>query len=289
MSEIRETTWDDLDGVVDLFVARSRDASAVVDVQREHVLQAWGLPGYDMGWVAVRSKGIVGHAALDATHTVVHAAADPDDGDTLLERVEERARERGFEEIALTVVPGDRPLRALAERNGFTLDREVLRMWRPLVETFGEARWPDDVVVRRYTDADGERVHALLDEAYARWDTDYAPRAHDAWLAFMTDHAEFDPELFFLVERHGDLVACALLWKETNGRGWVKDLAVREDQRGRGLAKALLLHAFREYADRGATSVGLKVDSTNPTGAPQLYERVGFVVDQRQGMWVKRL
>jgi len=59
--------------------------------------------------------------------------------------------------------------------------------------------------------------------------------------------------------------------------------------RGKGLAKALLHHAFRAYAERGATRVGLKVDSTNPTGAPQLYERAGFVTDQRYGIWIKRL
>ena len=47
-----------------------------------------------------------------------------------------------------------------------------------------------------------------------------------------------------------------------------------------GLGKALLQHGFREYARRGAARVGLKVDATNPTGAPQLYERVGFVTDQ---------
>jgi hypothetical protein len=35
--------------------------------------------------------------------------------------------------------------------------------------------------------------------------------------------------------------------------------------------------------------VGLKVDSTNPTGAPQLYERVGFAIDRRYGIWAKPL
>ena len=47
-------------------------------------------------------------------------------------------------------------------------------------------------------------------------------------------------------------------------------------ERGRGIAKALLQHAFRVYAARGAKQVGLKVDSTNPTGAIQLYERLGL-------------
>jgi ribosomal protein S18 acetylase RimI-like enzyme len=35
--------------------------------------------------------------------------------------------------------------------------------------------------------------------------------------------------------------------------------------------------------------VGLKVDADNPTGAPRLYERVGFVTDRRYGIWAKRL
>jgi mycothiol synthase len=289
VSAIRETTWDDLDGVVDLLAARSRAAFGVSGVQREHVRQRWELPGNDMGWVAEADGGIVGHASLDATHDVVHAARDPGVGDALLEQVEERARGRGFGEITLTVVPEDRPLYSLVERSGFALDREILRMWRSLASPFPGAVWPEDVMLRSYTDADGERVHALLDETYSAWDANYVPRAHEAWLAFMTDHEDFDPDLFFLVERDGDLVACALHWKESKGQGWVKDIVVREDQRGRGLAKSLLHHAFRAYADRGVGKVGLKVDSTNPTGAPQLYERVGFVTDQRQGRWVKRL
>ena len=69
----------------------------------------------------------------------------------------------------------------------------------------------------------------------------------------------------------------------------MKDIVVRESERGRGLATALLHHAFREYARRGATRVGLKVDSNNPTGAARLYERVGMRTDRRYGSWTKRL
>ena len=38
-----------------------------------------------------------------------------------------------------------------------------------------------------------------------------------------------------------------------------------------------------------ALAVGLKVDADNPTGAPQLYERVGFVIDRRYTIWSKAL
>ena len=88
----------------------------------------------------------------------------------------------------------------------------------------------------------------------------------------MTDHEEFDPALWFLVERDGELVACALHWKEQQSTGWVKDIAVADAERGHGLGSALLDHALRAYAARGVQRVGLKVDSSNPTGAPQLYD-----------------
>jgi ribosomal protein S18 acetylase RimI-like enzyme len=132
-------------------------------------------------------------------------------------------------------------------------------------------------------------VHALLDAAYSGWDENYVTRTHEGWLAFMTQHDEFDPSLWFLVERDDELVACALYWKEHRSSGWVKDIVVAESMRGRGLGKALLHHGMRVYADRGAERVGLKVDSNNPTGAPQLYARVGFVTDRRYGIWTHTL
>jgi len=162
-------------------------------------------------------------------------------------------------------------------------------MWRTLDGDVAAAEWPSDVSVRSYLDADGERVHELLDDAYAGWDRDYVERGHDDWLAFMTAHDDFDPALWFLAERDDQLVGCALHWRETQGKGWVKDLVVDPSERGRGLGKALLQHGFAAYRDRGAERVGLKVDAGNPTGAPQLYERVGFVIDRRYAVWIKRL
>jgi ribosomal protein S18 acetylase RimI-like enzyme len=132
-------------------------------------------------------------------------------------------------------------------------------------------------------------VQALLDDAYSAWDATYVPQPHEDWLRWMTEHDEFDPELWLLAEREQELVGCALYWSEAKQRGWLKDLVVRADERGRGLAKALLAEGFRRYRERGARSVGLKVESTNPTGAPQLYARLGFEVDQRYVTWVKRL
>ena len=57
--------------------------------------------------------------------------------------------------------------------------------------------------------------------------------------------------------------------------------------RGQGYAKALLLHAFREFYDRGLPRVTLGVDAENPTGATHLYERVGMHVEHENVVYEK--
>jgi mycothiol synthase len=286
--EIRAFGQADFDEVFDLLDSRSRAAFGVSEQNRDVVRQWLAVPGTD-GWVAVDDGRVVGHATLSESHDAAITASSPELNDQFLSVVEDRARERGFDNIVVITPREDEPLDALVRRSGFTADREVWRMWRTLQGELPEARWPDGVTVRTYTDADGERVHALLDAAYVGWDTEYVAQSHDGWLAFMTQHDEFDPALWFLVERDGELVGCALHWKEHQQRGWVKDIVVTESERGHGLGTSLLHHALRAYAARGVDQVGLKVDSTNPTGAPQLYKRVGFTTDRRYGTWIKRL
>jgi ribosomal protein S18 acetylase RimI-like enzyme len=288
VADIRDATWDDFDAVFELLDARSRAAFGSSQQDRKYLRQRWNLPRGGR-WVAVAEGTIVGYAMLDESQEIGHVAVDPDVGDALFAHVEQQARLHGFDHVDVTAVPEDEPLYAAVQRNGYTLDREILRMWRTLDGDLPAPRWPEGLTVRTYDDADSERVHALLDDIYSGWDRDYVARSHEGWLSFMTGHDEFDPALWFLVERNGELVACALHWKENQRRGWVKDLVVHESQRGRGLGKALLHHGFAAYAARDVERVGLKVDSTNPTGAPQLYERIGFETDQRLGIWQKRL
>ena len=281
--EIRSATPDDLELAYELLSAQSRAAFGISEVARSDLEQRWSAAVVD------RYLTDAGYAALDETGTFELAAADRAEADALFETVAARARERGLAELHTVVADADVPFLALVERAGFTRHGGVWRMWKPLDGELPEAQWPDGVLVRTYENADGVRVQALLDDAYTAWDATYVPRTHEDWLAWMTDHDDFDPGLWFLAERDGALVACALNWRERQGRGWVKDLVVAEGERGRGLANALLHHTFRTYAARGATHVGLKVEPENPTGAPQLYERVGFATDRTYGIWVKRL
>lgn len=283
--EIRAATPDDLDGVFDLLAVRSRAAFGVSEADRGELVDAWRVAGTDR--FVADDGAIVGYALLDSAEGAGFSGADAHVLDALLDRIEERARERGCEK--LTVIAEDEPVDALVRRAGFESHGEVLRMWRVLNGSLPQPSWPDGVRVRAYEDRDARAVQVLLDDAYSAWDDNYVPRPHDDWLEWMTSHDEFDPLLWFLAERDGDLVGCALHWKEHQRRGWLKDIVVRADNRGTGLGRALLEQGIRAYGERGAERIGLKVDSTNPTGAVELYERAGFEADRRSGIWVKRL
>lgn len=287
MPEIRAATVGDVEQVFELLDARSRAAFGTSEVSRPFVEAELRRSIADR-FVAEQSGVVVGYAHVRPTHDVVVATSDAETADGLLARVEQRARERGAEAIEATVVAEDMPFHALVQRAGFAHARDILRMWRVLDGDLATPAWPDDVTVRAYEDDDAPLVKSLLDDAYA-WDAHFAPQTLEEWLAFMTDHDEFDPSLWFLVERDGELVASALHWKEHHHRGWLKDLAVHERARGVGLGRALVRHGLRAYAERGVERVGLKVDAANPTGATHLYEREGFVTDQRLEIWRKIL
>jgi mycothiol synthase len=284
---VRTATADDLDDVLALLAARDHAVLGEVEVRRRYVEHQ--LAQAKDSVVARHDRSLAGYGSLDAEQNIALAAVDAAAADDVLGEIETRARGRGFGHVTCVAVPEDRLLRELLERSGYERERDIVRMWRSLDGDLPSPSWPDGVEVRSYDDRDGERVHALLDAAYAGWDPDNVELGHEDWLAFMTDHEDFDPSLWFLGERNGELVGCTLLWRASGGDGWVKDIVVAEDERGKGLGRALLEHAFRAYRGRGAARVGLKVDTSNPTSAVRLYERTGFVVDRTYRIWSKPL
>ena len=281
MADIRDARRDDLDAAYDLLAAAERAATGIAEVTRTELAHWW-----DSEDVSRYVSDTGGYGAINTAGELVVAGASPDE---MLAQLEQRAREIGLPHVTAIVTGGDAPFDALVRRAGYVQRGEVLRMWRLLDGDLPEPAWGNGVTVRTYEPDDATRVAALLDDAYSSWDDTYVARPLDAWVEWMTAHEDFDPALWFLAERGDELVACGLHWRPTQGRGWVKDLVVRADQRGTGLGKALLYHGFRANAQHGAGRVGLKVDSTNPTGAVQLYERTGFEIDRRYAIWLKPL
>jgi ribosomal protein S18 acetylase RimI-like enzyme len=281
---IRGATWDDFDGVVELLVRQNRAATGIAAVRGEFLRTDWQLPSFEVGidnWVS----GSTGYAAVSPKGDLTLAAARADEADALLKRAVQRGRERRLDKLALRPLPGDEIHARLVERHGFDLQTDVLVMWRTLSASELAPDWPDRVAARTFEPADAPSVHALLDEAYGGWDTSYVPLAHEDWVRAMTGDVEFDPTAWWLAERDGVLAGCALWWAS----GWLKDIVVRERERGHGLGSTLIRQGFAEFARRGVRRVGLKVDARNPTGAPRLYERLGFNTEGRERIWALSL
>jgi mycothiol synthase len=281
---IRPAGWGDLEVAAELLGAQNRAAVGVAGVQAEFLGCEWRTPGFAVGKdnVVVEVDGRAGgYAALSVRGEVVLAAPDDATADELLAAIVARARARGEGAITLTVPSADSPLAGLTERHPFELEHEMVLMWRPLGLPVEEHPAPNGVAIRTFRSKDAEAVHGLLDEAYGAWDPVYVPLAHADWVSWMTGDPEFDADVWWLAERDGALVGCALHWKS----GWLKDVAVSQSERGRGLGAALVTTGLAEFARRGVRRVGLKVDAGNPTGALRLYERLGFVTERREAVW----
>ena len=84
-----------------------------------------------------------------------------------------------------------------------------------------------------------------------------------------------DWQLRLVVDPEGAVVGMAFVIV-SSGCAYVDKLAVRKDQRRRGLARALLVDAFETGREHGGQRSELSTDSR--TGALGLYEKVGMQV-----------
>ena len=117
-----------------------------------------------------------------------------------------------------------------------------------------------------------------IEDAFNEW-PNREPSSFADWEAATLHRNDFEPWQVILVVADVDgrervVGACKLTASE--GLGWVDQVAVRREARGRGLGRALLVAAFEAARERGATTTRLNTDSR--TGALGLYEHVGMVV-----------
>ena len=210
-------------------------------------------------------------------------------GSRLLDRSEERLGALGAKRAHNVTLAPDLAAQALLERRGY---REVRRFWEMTIE-LGEEPPPDPVLreglrIEPFSSELAQAFHAALEEAFAdHWE--FRPSPFEDWWQRQLARPDHDPSLWFLVRVDDEVVAATRNDPERSGGGWIGALGVRPQWRGRGLAKALLIHSFGEFHRRGQRRVGLGVDSENATGATKLYESVGMVVDTEQVVWEKLL
>lgn len=265
-----------------------------VEIELADLLADWQRPSFaieDSTVGVFDGEGLVAYAEVSGAGRG-DAAVDPayhgrGIGTCLAAWMRHTAARQGLGSIRMPVPegsPGDRLLASLGWDNVAT--SWVLQL-PPGVE-IPERRLPDGYNVRTATPEDDHAVWTLLEDAFLEW----ADRERESFEDFRAQtrlRSDFETwNLRVITDPTEAIVAAALVLvshpeDDEPIEAFVDRIGVRRDQRGLGLAQALLADSFREARAHGAVRSGLSTDSR--TGALSLYEKVGMTV---RSVWINR-
>ena len=168
---------------------------------------------------------------------------------------------------------------------GFEISQTYTLMTRSLEGPIPDCPLPVHLDFRPVTEADRRRVWEADQEAF-RDHVGFSPGTEKDFQEF-ANRPNFDPGLW-KVAFDGDQIAGQVLnyfdAEENTAlgleRGWTEWISTQRPWRGQGVAKAAITESMRMFRDIGMTEVALEVHTTNPTGAYQLYEGLGYRVLQ---------
>ena len=300
---LRRPRDEDAQGLVDLMVAIDVDEQGAPDTTIEDLRSEWTMPRFDKArdaWtIAARDGSFAGygwvwdrvpHLDLQADVHVHPKHRGLGLEQALLDRIEARGKEHqpdapadGRVTVAVFAMAGTDLERVLADRH-YERTRTFYRMTIDLPDGYPAPTSPDGIEIRPFRKGVDEReVHATIEESFADHFR-FAKEPHEDWVTRRLGHPNFDPALW-LTAWDGGRMAAAILAFQFGDLSWIRELGVRDDYRGRGIGKALLLASFRLFDERGSKRVSLGVDAGNTTGATALYERVGMKVEQRHELY----
>lgn len=286
----RALRHDDARAVFELIAAQERHDVGEVAIEEADLVADWSRPSHDLG---ARSVGVWDGAELVAYAELMGAdradtAVAPGHrgrgiGTWLAHWLEELGRSLGSTVVGMPVPEGSAGDRLLAAR-GYRVrwTSWVLRL--PEGATVPERALPEGYVVRTAREPELPAVHDVLEDAFLEWSVREREPYAD-FLAATTGRPGFEPwNLRVVLAPEGEVVGVALVLVSDEGStSYVDRLAVRRDQRNRGLAQALLVDAFAQARSHGTVRAELSTDSR--TGALPLYLRVGMVPTST---WVNR-
>jgi mycothiol synthase len=296
---------DDAPSVAALMNAFATAFDDVADTDAKSVREDWEYPGFNRDADAVVLTDAAGHIVgygwvwqsnepgLFEVDGYVHPDQNGRGLGTYLvrwaeARAGERAAERGLDapvKLHRGHMATDASAATLLAREGYHVVRHFWRMEISMQEPPPVPVVPEGLAIRTFIPGtDDYASYETVEESFAdHWG--HTPRSFEQWRTRI-EGDEFDPSLWFLAVE-GDQVAGVTLAKMRGENGWVQTVGVRRPWRHRGLARALLLTAFRAFYERGIRIVGLGVDAQSLTGATRVYERAGMSVRTRYDLYEK--
>ena len=289
----RPHTVDDAQAVCDLVAATELVDAGEAAIELEDIQGDWARSSFDL---TTQSIGLWDGSRLVAAGEVfkgrrADAGVHPEHrgrgvGTWLAEWVEDCARSTGSSLVGQTV-PGGSGAEVFFRERGY---REGWTSWvlqLPPEATIEQQPLPHGYGLREFRGGeDGRTAFQLIEDAFNEW-PDREPSSYDDWAPRGPLRPGFEPwQIRFVTDPDGAAVGvCYTIIAEVTG--YVDAIAVRADQRGLGLARALLADAFGRARERGAVVSELSTDSR--TGALGLYEHVGMHVRQTWRHWMTDL
>lgn len=293
----REPEAADLDEVYRLLAAQQEDLHGEADITRSDLEADWSRPSFELASDAVLvedAAGPVGFVEVSGTGVDggVHPRAQRRGvGAWLLDWGIDRLRAADADTAGVSAPDLDAPLQALLRARGFESQYESWFFWQALAPGSNAPEGPgprevaiaDGLHVRNPDlDRDARALYDVIEPAFAEW-PGRDPSTFEDWCASHLGHEDLEPATSWLVEDDEGTPVAAALSMTDRGWGWLNELAVRADLRGQGLGSLLLQQCLRGYRDLGLHTGGLATDSR--TGARDLYERNGFVVQRSFTRW----
>jgi len=169
---------------------------------------------------------------------------------------------------------------------GMRVVRYTDELLRPLAD-LPPLSQPSGARVIPWPEGRDEEIRVAKNEAFAdHWGS--TPTAATHWEQMVHGYGARADLSFIAVDTDGRVIGHCLNKRfpsddELLGRraAWIDNLGTLRDWRGKGVASSLIAHSLHAFAAADCTHASIAVDSENPTGAAQLYRRLGFLPEHR--------
>ncbi len=287
----RVLTMDDAQAVFEVAAAQEQHDIGKTEIEPADIVSDWSRPSWD---VATHTIGVFDGDRMVAYgeitgHDRGDAAVHPDYrgrgiGTAIAGWLQQTAKDLGGEGYGSPVPqgsPGDR----LLEKLGYRIRHTSWVLSLPEGKEIEHRDLPEGYAIREAAPDEYRAVQDVIEDAFLEWSV-RDRESYDDFHASVIGRPGFEPwNLRVVTDPDGAIVGVALVIMagEDADEAYIDRLAVRSDQRHRGLAQALLVDAFAQGRAHGARRSALSTDSR--TGALSLYEKVGMEVGD---VWLNR-
>ncbi len=273
----------DLEAVFHVAVTSELADAGEALLERSDIAADWNDPATDL---ELDSVGVFDGEALVAFAEVrrggrrAEVAVLPDRrglgiGSWLASWTERRAAGLGAERVGQAVPEGAAPHRFLAAR-GYEVAWTSWVLVLPEGGAIPERPLPPGYRLATADPTTHRAAYEVVEDSFGEW-ASRERTEYEGWAAHVVERPGYEPWMLRLVVHEEDgVVGVCFTRVDDAGTGFVGQLAVRRDHRGRGLAQVLLADGFRGARDHGAHRSELTTDSR--TGALDLYLKVGMEV-----------